>query len=127
MLIFLAILYFWKSSVKATPITLSARQNILSDISGQSVTASVCQPTWSLWDIIQSCVITIFACSWVSVHPNMSGHDETRWTKILRHLELLFWSIFMPEFVILWATRQWYGAFKLKEKYCGKVFDLLTH
>lgn len=127
MLLILAILYLWQGSpkAKAIPITLSARQNILSDISGQSETAGVCQASRSLWDIVQSCLVTIFACSWVSVHPNMSGHEETRRKKILRGLELMFWSIFMPEFIILWATRQRYGACKLKEKYRGKVFYLL--
>ncbi|KDR73285.1 hypothetical protein GALMADRAFT_37967, partial [Galerina marginata CBS 339.88] len=68
----------------------------------------------SIWDIVWSCSLTIFACSWVSVHPNIPGPDEGRIKVALRRLELMFWSIVAPELIIYWAMRQWLAALKLQ-------------
>ena len=73
----------------------------------------------SLLDILWSCLATLFACSWVSVHPNIPGSDESWWRIFLRRLELMFWSAFAPEMIITWALRQWLGARKLKKLYKG--------
>ena len=70
----------------------------------------------SLWDILWSCLATLFACSWVSVHPNIPGPDESSWRIFLRRLELMFWTVFAPELIINWAFRQWSGA-----RYMGKL------
>ncbi|KDR74667.1 hypothetical protein GALMADRAFT_70554 [Galerina marginata CBS 339.88] len=71
----------------------------------------------SKWDIVWSCLITIFACSWASVHPNILAPDEGLWKKTLQRFKLVFWSIISPELVIYWASVQWYGAYCLGKKY----------
>jgi len=77
----------------------------------------VCVNERTVWDIIWSCTVTIFACSWVSVHPNMPKPRE-HWFKVyIRRMEVLFWALVTPEMILYWATRQWYGAKKLTEKY----------
>ena len=73
----------------------------------------------SLLDILWSCLATLFACSWVSVHPNIPGPDESWWRIYLRRLELMFWTVFAPETIITWAFRQWTGARNLKKLYKG--------
>ena len=73
----------------------------------------------SLLDILWSCLATLFACSWVSVHPNIPGPDESWWRIYLRRLELMFWTVFAPELIINWAFRQWIGARNLKKLYKG--------
>jgi len=64
----------------------------------------------SVWNIVWSCVITIFACSWVSVHPNIPARGESKLKRTIRRIELMFWAIVVPELIIYWAMRQWFGA-----------------
>ena len=79
----------------------------------------------SIWDVLWSCLATIFACSWVSVHPNIPGPNEPRWRIFLRRLELMLWAIIGPEAIITWAFRQWYGARYLEKKYKGELSSLI--
>ncbi|KDR70361.1 hypothetical protein GALMADRAFT_24345, partial [Galerina marginata CBS 339.88] len=73
--------------------------------------------TRSRWDIVWSCLATIFVCTWVSVHPNIPPLGESWWKKSFRRLELMFWSIIAPELMIFWATNQWTAARILAKKY----------
>lgn len=61
-------------------------------------------------DILWSCLATTFACTWVSVHPNVPFEGEGRWTLLRRRIFLMFFSILAPEFMIMWAFKQWRGA-----------------
>ncbi|KAF4616680.1 hypothetical protein D9613_008815 [Agrocybe pediades] len=73
--------------------------------------------TRTSWDIIRSCLATLFACLWISVHPNMSppSHSDVRifFTKV----ELMLWTLLFPEMILLWAFRQWKGARILSKKF----------
>ncbi|KAF9541011.1 hypothetical protein CPC08DRAFT_650721 [Agrocybe pediades] len=60
--------------------------------------------------ILWTCVATILAASWVSVHPNIPNAQESKTMKTLRRIELMIWAIITPELVIYWAMRQWHGA-----------------
>ena len=73
----------------------------------------------TIWDILWSCLATIFACSWVSVHPNIPASNESWWRIFLRRLELMFWAVVAPESIISWALRQWFGARDLERIYKG--------
>ncbi|KDR70339.1 hypothetical protein GALMADRAFT_76109 [Galerina marginata CBS 339.88] len=77
----------------------------------------ICPNTRSQLDIIWSCLATIFVCTWVSIHPNIPALEEPRWKKVLRRLELMFWSIIAPEVIIFWAAQQWAAARELATKY----------
>ena len=79
----------------------------------------------SIWDILWSCLVTIIACSWVSVHPNIPAPNESSWRILLRRLELMFWAIVGPEMIITWALRQWTGARHLEELYKGEPPSLI--
>ena len=80
----------------------------------------------SVWDILWSCLATVFACSWVSIHPNIPAPNESRWRIFLRRLELMFWAVVGPEMIISWAFRQWSGARLLEERYKGEP-SILMH
>ena len=74
----------------------------------------------TIWEILWSCLATIFACSWVSIHPNIPAPNESSWRIFLRRLELMFWAVFGPEMIITWALRQWLGARHLEKLYKGE-------
>ena len=87
-----------------------------------STPACICPPDQrTIWDILWSCLATIFACSWVSVHPNIPAPNESSWRIFLRRLELMFWAVVSPEMIITWALRQWSGARRLEKLYKGEL------
>ena len=92
----------------------------LSVIANITIEQCTCPNQRTIWDIIWSCLVTIFSCCWVSVHPNMSGLDDSLIKKALQRLELMLWAIFAPELVIYWAAKQWLAARRLAKKYHGR-------
>ena len=120
MLLFLTLVYVFHSfQSNAAPLT-----NLLEESSsnGTSTVLSTCicpADQRSLCDILWSCLATLLACSWVSVHPNIPGHDESSWRIYLHRLELMFWTVFAPELIITWAIRQWSGARYLEKLHKG--------
>ena len=61
----------------------------------------------SEWSIVWDCLATIFACSWVAVHPNIPAPSGSIF---LTRLKLMGCMLIAPELVIIWAARQWYAA-----------------
>jgi hypothetical protein len=71
----------------------------------------------TIWQIIWSCLVTIFTCTWIAVHPNIPGPDQ-KWSAIaLRRLQLMVMAVIAPELVIMWAVQQWFVARRLARKY----------
>ena len=121
MLLILTLIYLFHGfQSHAVPLT-----NILEESSINST--AIITPTCicpadqrTIWDILWSCLATIIACSWVSVHPNIPGPNESSRRIFLRRLELMFWAVFGPEMIITWALRQWLGAHHLEKLYKGE-------
>ncbi|PPQ82820.1 hypothetical protein CVT26_007992 [Gymnopilus dilepis] len=120
MLLYLILLYLSRITAHAAPLSLIGRSNL--DVSGipSDQSTCTCHDQRSVWDILWSCLATIFACSWVSVHPNMPGPDDSRTKIALGRLKLTFWAIVVPEMIIYWAIRQWLGARKLAREWREK-------
>ena len=78
-----------------------------------STTANGCLSR-SVWDIVWSCLATTFACTWVSVHPNVPFKNEGRWEILGRRIFLMFFSILAPEVMVVWAFKQWRGAVMIR-------------
>jgi hypothetical protein len=85
--------------------------------------------TRSLWNIIWSCLSTIFLCTWVSLHPNISSTPKKpgsgRFEKWIRNssikfltykLPLFLWALLVPEYIFAWAIRQYIMAGKVQQK-----------
>ena len=79
-----------------------------------------CSYERSIWDIVRGCLLTIFACTWISVHPNLPDPSDTRWKVLLRRSGYMFWTLVTPELVVYWAMRQWVGAKAIEKHYEGK-------
>jgi hypothetical protein len=111
MIILLAIL----AATRAYPVGLQ-----LPPVQLQSPSCNDPNNSRSLWDIIRSCALTIFLCTWVSMHPNIPGPDEG-WPRVtMRRVGLMLATLVVPEAIIAWALRQRFAAGKLAEKYKGE-------
>ncbi|KIK53925.1 hypothetical protein GYMLUDRAFT_178157 [Collybiopsis luxurians FD-317 M1] len=73
----------------------------------------------TLFQIVWSCVSVLIACTWVSVHPNVPGPHDSSWKVFLRKIGLMIIALIAPEMLVLWASRQWFAARKLSERYPG--------
>ncbi|KIK68325.1 hypothetical protein GYMLUDRAFT_154185 [Collybiopsis luxurians FD-317 M1] len=71
----------------------------------------------SLFQIVWSCVSLLFACTWVSVHPNVPARKDGSWTILGKRLGLMIMTLIAPELLVLWAARQWFAARKLSKKF----------
>ncbi|KAF5356519.1 hypothetical protein D9757_013523 [Collybiopsis confluens] len=81
--------------------------------------------TRSTSDIFWSCITTIFACTWVAVHPNVPPAHSSDWQLFWRRVKILAVALIAPEFIIIWALNQLrsslYGLGKLRR------FDVCKH
>ena len=119
-MLFLILLYYLALSIRASPIppmtSRSLESNSCSDLSH-------CR---TIWNIIWSCIITIFLCTWVAVHPNVpcpeKREEENRfqrwiWNPLLSFVEhrlpLFVCALLVPEYVLAWAIRQYLSAQKI--------------
>ncbi|KAG1721790.1 hypothetical protein EDB19DRAFT_2044233, partial [Suillus lakei] len=84
----------------------------LNDTNTHTLYASECPScnTRTLWDILLTCVSTLFACTWTAIHTNIPGMDEGRVAITFRRLFLTVAALIAPELIISWATRQFFSA-----------------
>ncbi|KAJ7863526.1 hypothetical protein B0H14DRAFT_3444119 [Mycena olivaceomarginata] len=79
-----------------------------------------CDPdvdTRTLFNIISGCLATIFACTWVSVHPNVPGPDQGKLARTGRRLGLMVVAVIAPELMAGFAARQFLDARWFSKKY----------
>jgi hypothetical protein len=76
-------------------------------------------------NIVWSCIVTIFACTWIAIHPNVPkpGSNLHWYSGPLRRARVMFYALIGPEFIILWAWRQRYIASTKSETLQG-MFSL---
>jgi hypothetical protein len=126
MLLVLTLVYLFHGfQTRAAPLTtlLTEPGNITTVL---STPTCICPADHrSIWDILWSCLATLFACSWISVHPNIPAPKESSWRIFIRRLELMFWAIVGPEMVIAWAFRQWSSARHLEKLYKGELLNIM--
>ncbi|KAJ7042258.1 hypothetical protein C8F04DRAFT_994027 [Mycena alexandri] len=60
------------------------------------------------FDIIWGCLTTIFACTWVSLHPNVPPPDQSRLTLLWRKLRMMLVAVIAPELIVGFAARQFF-------------------
>ncbi|RDB27349.1 hypothetical protein Hypma_004323 [Hypsizygus marmoreus] len=74
----------------------------------------------SVPDIVWSCLATIFACTWIAIHPNIPPQEGVVGSTITR-VQILVVALLTPELIILWASRQWFAARAMAKEYedCG--------
>lgn len=71
----------------------------------------------SVYSIVNSCLLTVFACVWTSIHPNINGPRDSDWTCLKRKVVTALCALIAPELVLLWALRQRTAAKSIAERY----------
>ncbi|CAG9983117.1 unnamed protein product [Clonostachys byssicola] len=100
-------------------------------------------------NILESCILTIIACTWTIHHPNVpGGAPRTRLGTFLHHLKWMALTILIPEFILaqsidehLWVRKTWkemekkekHKSSDSKKRFCGitrketwKLFSAIT-
>ncbi len=70
----------------------------------------------TLLSIVWSCLAMIFACTWLSVHPNVPGHNITARGLIScasEHVKIMVTAILAPEIIVAWAAQQFIVAWMI--------------
>ncbi|KAJ6565530.1 hypothetical protein DFH09DRAFT_1473605 [Mycena vulgaris] len=70
-----------------------------------------------LFDIIWGCLTTIFACTWVSVHPNVPPPNQGWLARLRRRLGMMLVAVIAPELMVGFAVRQLVVAWKFSRKF----------
>ena len=119
-MLFIILFYNLALSIRASPIPPiicpSLESNSCADVTHSR----------TIWNIIWSCLATIFSCTWVAVHPNMPCPKKReakncfqRWIRnpllsFAEHrLPLFVCALLVPEYVLAWAIRQYLRARKI--------------
>ncbi|KAF7370035.1 hypothetical protein MSAN_00633500 [Mycena sanguinolenta] len=69
----------------------------------------------TLFSIVWGCLSTIFACTWVSVHPNVPSPGQSRLGLFWRRLKMMLIGVIAPEVMVGFAARQRLGAHLLSK------------
>ena len=72
------------------------------------------------FDIVWSCVSTLFICTWVAIHPNIPPRGEGRLRSLWRRIKLMLWTLLVPELILIWAYKQWSAARYIAEYFEGE-------
>ena len=69
----------------------------------------------TIWNIVWSCVVTIFSCTWVAIHPNVPCPKKRNpLLSFAEHrLPLFICALLVPEYVLVWSIRQFLAARKI--------------
>ncbi|KAJ7903330.1 hypothetical protein B0H14DRAFT_2491575 [Mycena olivaceomarginata] len=70
-----------------------------------------------LFDIVWGCLATIFACTWVSVHPNVPPPRQSRLALFWRRLKMMLITVLAPEIMVAFAARQFLTARRFSKEY----------
>ncbi|KAJ3555739.1 hypothetical protein NP233_g12138 [Leucocoprinus birnbaumii] len=70
--------------------------------------------------IVWSCFVTIFACTWVAIHPNIPGPLESSFQRLRRRIAIAILAVIGPEFIALFAIRQRVAAKAIAREFNDK-------
>ncbi|KAF7370048.1 hypothetical protein MSAN_00634800 [Mycena sanguinolenta] len=71
----------------------------------------------TLFSIVWGCLVTVFTCTWVSVHPNVPPPDQSPPQLFWRRLKMMLIGIIAPELMVGFAARQRLGAHMLSKEF----------
>ncbi|KAG1778927.1 hypothetical protein EV702DRAFT_1044335 [Suillus placidus] len=66
--------------------------------------------TRTISTIVSSSVLTLFACIYSAIHPNIPSPKDSPNCVLRRRLGIMIMALIAPELVVTWAMRQWLSA-----------------
>jgi hypothetical protein len=72
-----------------------------------------CQQFRTISSIIYSCLLTMIACTWTAVHPNLPGPDDSKIQIFRRRMKVVLVTLIAPEYTLFWALMQRQAAQEL--------------
>ena len=124
-MLFLLFIYYlvqW-TSIDASPVSSVDNRPLMPN---HCTDISHCR---SIWNIVWSCLVTIFSCTWVAIHPNVpcpNKQEANSWiercvlnplSSFAEHrLPLFVCALLVPEYMLAWAIRQFLSARKIAKE-----------
>ena len=71
----------------------------------------------STLNVLWSCLSTIFTCTWISIHPNISAPKDSKLIVLRMRLVLMGYALLAPEIIAVWAFRQRRAATYLAKRH----------
>ncbi|EIW80231.1 hypothetical protein CONPUDRAFT_19119, partial [Coniophora puteana RWD-64-598 SS2] len=71
---------------------------------------------YTLWNIISSSGLTIIACVYTAIHPNVPSPYEPWYLVSFHRLVTIVFGLISPELVAIWAMRQWTSSYFFSEQ-----------
>ncbi|KAF5371524.1 hypothetical protein D9757_010367 [Collybiopsis confluens] len=105
-------------------MNISSPISVLAANAGNASSSNSCPPSdpdsgRTVLGILWTCLSVLFACTWVSVHPNVPGPNEgSTVNRLWAKTKLMIIALIAPELVLMWAVRQWYAARELTKGVC---------
>ncbi|KAG1719883.1 hypothetical protein EDB19DRAFT_1860552 [Suillus lakei] len=82
--------------------------------------------TRTLWGIVSSCVLTLFACTYSAIHPNIPSPKDNSVRILWRRLGIMVMALIAPELIVTWAMRQWISAHHVTRQFKASEY-FITH
>ncbi|KAF8331661.1 uncharacterized protein EI90DRAFT_957360 [Cantharellus anzutake] len=73
-----------------------------------------------MWGIVYSCLLTVFACIWTAVHPNVPKHYYGAWSFRSPRVGFTLLSLLSPEIILVFAWRDFFKSWEISKK-CRNV------
>ncbi|KAG2367574.1 hypothetical protein BDR07DRAFT_1372721 [Suillus spraguei] len=73
--------------------------------------------TRTVWDILSSCGLTLFACTWTAVHMNIPYMNHNKWDITGRRLLLMVLALIAPEAITILAAWELLNACKVADDF----------
>ncbi|KAK1219028.1 hypothetical protein PQX77_018256 [Marasmius sp. AFHP31] len=83
--------------------------------------------TRTVYGIIWGCLTTIFACTWLAIHPNVPSPNDSRSRILSRKVMIMGLAILVPEYTTVWAFRQWSTARRISRLMSQRPEWTITH
>ena len=105
----MAFAFLWLASgATAFPISPAAD----SIFASECTSISHCR---TIFGIVWSCLATIFACTWVAVHPNVPAPASEVYEVVFSRIIVTICALLVPEYIVAWAIRQFLVANHIQE------------
>ncbi|KAG2112822.1 hypothetical protein BD769DRAFT_1364331 [Suillus cothurnatus] len=104
LLVFFCIFLYPVGVIQAAPTTNTTNTTTSNSFKAPSFT------TRTLWTIVSSSVLTLFACIYSAIHANIPSPKDSSHRIILQRLGIMIMALIAPELIVTWAMCQWISA-----------------